>query len=57
VAIESPDLEALAKRLRTAPNAVVGRIEHHALLLDPRTVQPGEDDTLVASVRQAMQPA
>ena len=57
VAIETPDVEALAKRLRTAPNAVVGRIEHDTLLLDPRTVQPGEDEALVATVRQELHPA
>ena len=53
VAIEAPDLEALALTLRKAAVPVVGRIEHDALLLDPRTVLPGEDETLVSTVRAA----
>jgi len=54
LALQSADVEALAKRLRTGRTAVVGRIEHDALLLDPRTVQPDEDDALVAAVREAL---
>ena len=56
VALQTADVEALARRLRTARTPVVGRIEHDALLLDPRTVQPGEDDALVAAVREALSP-
>jgi len=56
VALHSADVEALAKRLRTSATPVVGRIEHDALLLDPRTVQPGEDEALVATVRAALAP-
>ena len=34
-------------RLRAAAKPVIGRIEHDRLLLDLRTVQPGEDDALI----------
>jgi L-seryl-tRNA(Ser) seleniumtransferase len=54
IALHSNDVEALAQRLRTGRTAVVGRIEHDALLLDPRTVQPGEDEALGAAVREAL---
>lgn len=40
--------DALAARLRAAPTPVIGRIHDGRLLLDPRTVLPGED--LVGSV-------
>ena len=46
-------LEALALRLRQGETPVVGRIEDGLLLLDPRTVQPGEDAPLVAAVKAA----
>ena len=46
--------ETLAARLRTMRPAVVGRIEHDRLMLDPRTVQPSEDDTLTAVMRQVV---
>ena len=44
----------LAQRLRAAEPPVVGRIESDALLLDPRTVAPAEDDELVAAVKRAL---
>jgi L-seryl-tRNA(Ser) seleniumtransferase len=47
-------VDALARRLRTGPQAVVGRIEHDVHLLDPRTVQPDEDRPLLAAVRAAL---
>jgi L-seryl-tRNA(Ser) seleniumtransferase len=34
----------------------VGRIEDGRVLLDPRTVLPGEDDLLLAAVRHALAP-
>ncbi len=46
-------LEALAQRMRQGETPVVGRIEDGLLLLDPRTVQPGEDAPLVAAVKAA----
>jgi len=49
VALEG-DAEALAARLRTLDPPVVGRIHEGRLLLDARTVLPGEDEGLLRSV-------
>jgi L-seryl-tRNA(Ser) seleniumtransferase len=54
LAIPSPDPDALAARLRRADPPVVGRIEAGELLLDPRTVQPGEGAAVVAALRAAL---
>ncbi len=45
---------ALARRLRTGDPPVVARIEHDSLLLDPRTVRPVEDRSLIAAVKEAL---
>jgi L-seryl-tRNA(Ser) seleniumtransferase len=45
----------LAARLRAAPVPVISRVEEGALLLDPRTVQEGEDALLVEEVIQSCQ--
>jgi L-seryl-tRNA(Ser) seleniumtransferase len=45
----------LARRLRLGQPPVVARIEHDNLLLDPRTVLAGEDASLIAAVRAALQ--
>ena len=50
--VGSPDVLALA--LRRGRPAVVGRIENDCLLLDPRTVLPGQDEALVASLARAL---
>jgi L-seryl-tRNA(Ser) seleniumtransferase len=47
------DAGALAARLRLGEPAVVARVYRDQLLLDPRTVQPGEDETLVSAVLAA----
>src|SRR3990172_12485366 len=46
---------ALAGRLRTGDPPVVARIEHGALLLDPRTVRLDEDRALVAALKAALE--
>ena len=46
--------EAFARRLRTGPTAVVGRIERDCLLLDLRTVADHEVAALAAAVRHAL---
>lgn len=46
----SVPLEELARRLRSGPVAIVGRISRDTLLLDPRTVLEGEDDAVVEGV-------
>ena len=48
------DADAFAAALRAADPAVVARIEHGRVLLDPRTVDPGEDRDVVAALRQAL---
>jgi L-seryl-tRNA(Ser) seleniumtransferase len=44
----------LAQRLRQGQPPVIGRIEHDQLLLDPRTVAPEDDSTLVETVAAAL---
>ncbi len=53
VAIDGGDPEALAALLRAGDPPVVGRIQEGRLLLDARTVLPGEDDALIAAVVRA----
>ena len=45
----------LEERLRLGETAVIGRIADGLLLLDLRTVQPGEEDVFVAAIRAALQ--
>jgi L-seryl-tRNA(Ser) seleniumtransferase len=56
IAIEG-DAEKLAARLRRGEPPVVGRIRDGRLLLDARTVLPGEDDALLAAVEAALHDA
>jgi L-seryl-tRNA(Ser) seleniumtransferase len=44
----------LAQRLRLQQPPVIGRVEHDQLLLDPRTVAPEDDSTLVEAVAAAL---
>ena len=44
----------LARRLRLGQPPVVARIEREHLLLDPRTVLPEEDATLIEAVAAAL---
>lgn len=46
--------DTLALRLRQGAPPVVGRIQEDRLLLNPRTLAPGEDETLVEAVRAAL---
>ena len=49
-------VSGLARRLRAGDPPVVARIESDALLLDPRTVLPGEDAAVVAALKAALSP-
>ncbi len=49
------DIEALAARLRRGDPSVVARVYRDQLLLDPRTVLPGEDDLLLSALRHALE--
>ena len=52
VAINSEEAEHLAARLRQAENPLIGRIQDNRLLLDPRTVLPGQAQTLLRTVME-----
>jgi L-seryl-tRNA(Ser) seleniumtransferase len=53
VALRTAAVEALAHRLRTGEPAIVGRIQHDCLLLDPRTVAGTEVERLLLRVQDA----
>jgi L-seryl-tRNA(Ser) seleniumtransferase len=53
-AIQVPSPDDLARRLRLGQPAVVGRIEEDRFLLDPRTVMPEQEETLIERVRLAL---
>jgi len=53
LALPPGDADAIAARLRAADPPVVARIEGGRVLLDPRTVLPGEEDAVLAAVRGA----
>ena len=55
VAIDTPDADALADRLRAGDPPVVGRIHEGRLLLDGRTVLPDEDEPLLDAVAAALE--
>ena len=46
--------EGVMQRLRRGSPPVVGRIEEDRVLLDPRTVLPEEDESLMAALREAL---
>ncbi len=50
LAIQDPKPDRLAARLRADETPVIGRIEDHRLLLDPRTVYPEQEKQLLQSV-------
>jgi L-seryl-tRNA(Ser) seleniumtransferase len=52
---EGTAVSEVARRLRLGSPPVVARIERDALLLDPRTVRPDEDRSLVAAVKTAIE--
>jgi L-seryl-tRNA(Ser) seleniumtransferase len=58
LALASADIpggtEGVMQRLRQGNPPVVGRIEEDLVLLDPRTVLPEEDESLMAAVRGAL---
>lgn len=50
--VAQPDL--LAAQLRRSHPPVIARIEDNALLFDPRTVLPGQDEALLETIRFAL---
>jgi L-seryl-tRNA(Ser) seleniumtransferase len=55
VTLREPSLEQLATSLRRANPPVIARIEDGRLVLDPRTVQPEEEEALLEVVIAAVQ--
>jgi L-seryl-tRNA(Ser) seleniumtransferase len=55
LAVASPDVspDALAERLRRGVPPVIARIEDDRLILDPRTVLPGQERMLLEAIRKA----
>jgi L-seryl-tRNA(Ser) seleniumtransferase len=47
-------IQELAARLRAHKPPVVGRLEGNSLLLDPRTVRPEDDHTVIQALRDAL---
>ncbi len=54
LALPSKSPDALAARLRRGDPAVIARIEDGALVLDPRAVEPAEDEALLRALRAAL---
>jgi L-seryl-tRNA(Ser) seleniumtransferase len=54
LAIDSPQPNRLADRLRLAAAPVIARVEANRLVLDPRTVLPEQDETLLAAIAAAL---
>ena len=48
--------DEIAKRMRQSSAPVIGRIESERILLDPRTVLPTEDDALLRTAIDALNP-
>ncbi len=53
VGLKTPDGEVLAKRLRLGDPAVASRMDDNLLVMDMRTVQPGEAEVLARLVNEA----
>jgi L-seryl-tRNA(Ser) seleniumtransferase len=51
LALAPPSPDVLAQRLRHGEPPVIARIEDQRLLLDPRTVLPGQEDALLANLK------
>jgi L-seryl-tRNA(Ser) seleniumtransferase len=55
VAIDGPGPQAALARLRDGRPAVIGRIVNDAVVLDLRTVEPGDDARLAEAIRAALE--
>jgi L-seryl-tRNA(Ser) seleniumtransferase len=54
LALRVRDVAVFAKRLRLGDPSVLGHVEHGAVVLDPRTVMPHEDDSIVVALNAAL---
>src|SRR5581483_1635519 len=57
LALDVPRPDEFAAQLRRQANPVIARIVHRRVLLDPRTVLPGQDNALLQSVSAALSEA
>ncbi len=57
VRVEAPDADALAAGLRRSDPPVVGRVSDGGLLLDARTLLPGDEMAVVRAVSEAVRDA
>jgi L-seryl-tRNA(Ser) seleniumtransferase len=57
LALPPGDPDGTAARLRACDPPVVARIEGGRVLLDPRTVLPGEDEAVLSAIRTAVRGA
>ena len=53
-ALDVPSPDVLAERLRHGEPPVIARIEDDRLLLDPRTVLPGQEEALMEAIRASV---
>jgi L-seryl-tRNA(Ser) seleniumtransferase len=54
VAITHPNVDELAAHLRMADHPVIGRIQDGRFLLDPRTVLPAQEETLLQTIQKTI---
>jgi L-seryl-tRNA(Ser) seleniumtransferase len=54
VAVEDGNLELLSNRLRRQSPPIITRIQDEGLLIDPRTVLPGQEPALLSGVMNAI---
>ncbi len=54
LALDVPSPDAFAAALRAEPLPIIARIQDQRVLLDPRTVLPAQERTLIASVRRLL---
>jgi L-seryl-tRNA(Ser) seleniumtransferase len=54
IAPQKISVDALARRLRLSEPPVFARIQNDQVLLDPRTLQPGDDEIVVEAVAAAL---
>ena len=52
IAVAGRPVDDLARSLRVGKTPVVGRIDHDELRFDPRTVDPREDEALIAALKR-----
>ncbi|MBW4437339.1 MAG: L-seryl-tRNA(Sec) selenium transferase [Pleurocapsa minor GSE-CHR-MK-17-07R] len=54
LALDGPSPNTLAARLRACDTPIIARVQDDRLLLDPRTVLPGQAEALLAGLRAAL---